>query len=71
LVSDTPFGQVPLLEYDGQLLSQSISIARFLAKKTGLHGKDDLEQARADMIVDYVTDFNNSKGAHNRARSYD
>ena len=59
--TDTPFGQVPILEYEGAVITQSIAIARFLAKKAGLYGKDDVTQARADMIVDYVTDFNNSE----------
>ena len=56
----TPFRQLPILEYDGRLIGQSITIARFLAKKSGLYGKDDVEQANADMIVDYVSEFNNS-----------
>ena len=60
LSTDTPFGQVPILEYEGAIITQSIAIARFLAKKADLYGKDDVTQARADMIVDYVTDFNNS-----------
>ena len=59
--TDTPFGQVPILEYEGTVITQSIAIARFLAKKADLYGKDDVTQAHADMIVDYVTDFNNSE----------
>ena len=43
------------------MITQSIAIARFLAKKANLYGKDDVTQARADMVVDYVTDFNNSE----------
>lgn len=27
--------------------------ARFLARKAGLAGKDDLEEARADMVVEH------------------
>ena len=62
-LTDTPFGQVPILEYEGTVITQSIAIARFLAKKADLYGKDDVTQAHADMIVDYVTDFNNSEGS--------
>jgi glutathione S-transferase len=51
---------VPVLEYHGETLGQSLAIARFLAKKTGTYGKDELEQCRADAIVDYVNDYNNS-----------
>ena len=58
---ETPYSQLPYLEYHGQTLGQSMSIARFLAKKTGLYGKDETTQAVADSVVDYVNDYNNSK----------
>ncbi len=51
-----PLGVVPVLEYDGTKLSQSKTIARFLAKEFGIAGKTNLEQAQADMIVDCVVD---------------
>ena len=38
-----------------------MAIARFLAKKAGFYGGDDLEQAKVDMIVDYISDYNNSE----------
>ena len=38
-------------------MAQQRAIARFVAKKVGLAGNSDLEQARADMIVDYCADF--------------
>lgn len=43
------------------MFCQSITIARFLAKRAGLYGDTELEQTYADMIVDCATDFNNSK----------
>ena len=50
---------MPVLKWDGHVIGQSITIFRFLAKKAGLAGKDDLEQARADSIVDlYAEIFN-------------
>ena len=52
-----PLGVMPVLEYDGEVLSQSKTIARFLAKEFGIAGKTNLEQAKADMIVDMVTDI--------------
>jgi len=52
-----PLGFMPVLEYDGEVISQSKTIARFLAKKFGIAGKTNLEQAKADMIVDCVTDI--------------
>ena len=52
-----PFHQVPVLEVDGKILAQSNSIARYLAKQFGLGGKDDWEQAQADMFVDCISDL--------------
>ena len=54
---DAPLGQLPYLTVDGVKIPQSMTIARFLANKLNLAGKDDLEKAKADAIVDTVTDF--------------
>ncbi len=56
VITGTPFHSLPVLSWDGEEVGQSVTIARFCAKKTGLAGKDDLEQARADAIVDQVID---------------
>ena len=56
-----PLGQVPILEFNGVVISQSIAIARFLAKEFGLAGKTNLEQAQADMIVDASSDLQDGK----------
>jgi len=55
--SRTPFGQVPVLEVDGQQLAQSHAISRYLARQNGMAGKDDWEQALADMYVEHVKDM--------------
>ena len=52
----TVLGQLPVLEVDGVELGQSITIARYLARKYNLAGKDDWEMAQADMVVDCVQD---------------
>ena len=54
-----PFAELPALEVDGQTIVQSLAIARYIAKKHGLAGKDDMEAAKADMIVDGCADFIN------------
>ena len=54
-----PNGQVPVLEYNGQQIAQSMTIARFLANEFNLAGKNALEKAQADMVVDNVTDLFN------------
>uniref|UniRef100_A0A914CFS0 glutathione transferase n=1 Tax=Acrobeloides nanus TaxID=290746 RepID=A0A914CFS0_9BILA len=56
--SETPFGQMPVLEADGKVLAQSFAIARYLARKHGLAGKDDWESAQLDSIADLLKDFN-------------
>ena len=53
-------GQLPYLTVDGFKLPQSLSIARFIAKKFNLYGSDDLEQAKTDAVVDTVSDLQNA-----------
>merc|ERR1711953_1227913 len=50
-------GQVPLLEYDGEEMYQTMAIMRFLAKEFNLYGKTNKDQYKADMIADCVGDF--------------
>jgi len=49
-----PFGQLPILEVDGQVISQSVTIMRFVAVEHGLAPSSTLERAQADMIVDAI-----------------
>lgn len=51
-----PFGQIPILEVDGVRLCQSNACARYIAKQFKLAGKTDLDQAKADIIVDCCDD---------------
>ena len=46
-----------MLCYNGVETAQSMAVARFLANEFGLSGKNNLEKARADMIVDCVSDI--------------
>lgn len=59
LKEQSPLGQLPFLESEGVKLPQSIAIARFAARETGLDGKTSLEKAQADAIVDTVMDLVN------------
>ena len=52
-------GQLPYLEADGLKLPQSLSIARFIARENNLYGKDSLEQAKTDAVVDTAADILN------------
>ncbi|CAF1635447.1 unnamed protein product, partial [Didymodactylos carnosus] len=55
--AEMPLGQVPVLEVDGIKIPQSISIARFVAKQFNLAGRDNLEQAKVDSVVDTIVDL--------------
>uniref|UniRef100_UPI00398EC112 hematopoietic prostaglandin D synthase-like n=1 Tax=Pristiophorus japonicus TaxID=55135 RepID=UPI00398EC112 len=53
------FKQLPILKVDEMELNQSTAIGRYLARETGLAGKDKFEQAQVDAIVDTINDFMN------------
>eukprot|EP00092_Neocalanus_flemingeri_P055911 GFUD01066215.1.p1 GENE.GFUD01066215.1~~GFUD01066215.1.p1 ORF type:complete len:209 (+),score=73.67 GFUD01066215.1:42-668(+) len=55
-----PLGQLPVMEVEGTTISQSMSIARYLARRFGLAGKNDVEGAEADQTVDAINDLTNS-----------
>ena len=50
---------MPYLVVDGGelVLGQSMSIARFVARRFGLAGRDEAEQAKADTVVDTIDDL--------------
>ncbi|KAM9666291.1 glutathione S-transferase A4-like [Trichechus inunguis] len=51
------FGQVPLVEMDGMMLTQTRAILSYLAAKYNLYGKDLKERLRIDMYVDGTLDL--------------
>lgn len=54
-----PSPGLPILEFDGKTIGQSIAIARFMAKEYNLAGKNNFEAAQCDMFIDCMTDFLN------------
>ncbi|OWA51149.1 hypothetical protein BV898_15644 [Hypsibius exemplaris] len=50
------FSKALMFIMDGKPLPESIAIARFAARETGLAGKDNFESARIDALVDYLGD---------------
>ena len=52
----TPFGSVPVLEIDGQTLSQSNAISRYAGRQTGLYPSDAWAAALCDEAMDAVED---------------
>ena len=52
----TPFHAVPLLEVDGEVITQSNAINRFVGKLANLYPNDPLQAARCDEVMDAVED---------------
>ena len=55
-----PFGQLPVLEVDGNTICQSMAIARYLASECGIAGSSGLVKAQVDEVVDVVNDVQNA-----------
>ncbi|XP_057375111.1 hematopoietic prostaglandin D synthase-like [Daphnia carinata] len=51
-----PNGQLPVLEWKGQLLPESLAIARFLARRHNLAGTDEWQWAKIDAMTDTIYD---------------
>ena len=47
--------------YNRYKVGQSVAIARYIAKLAGIAGKNEIDQALADGLVDFVTDFLNGE----------
>jgi len=46
-----PMAQLPILNYNGQELIQSLTIARFVARKCGLAGTEEMDEFLCDQFV--------------------
>ena len=62
--ANMPFHQIPVLEIveneKSTFISQSFTIARFLARKFSLDGNSELEKAQVDMVVEQLIDLQNA-----------
>jgi glutathione S-transferase len=57
LKPELPFGKVPVLEIDGQVVAQSNGINRFVGKLAGLYPEDALQALYCDEAMDAVEDI--------------
>ncbi|KAJ3663079.1 hypothetical protein Zmor_007388 [Zophobas morio] len=57
LKDSTPFGVLPILEHNGKVVGQSISIARYLGRKLKLAGENEWENLEIDAVVDTLNDM--------------
>ncbi len=53
----TPFGQLPVLEVDGERLTQTNTIIRFVGKLGGLYPEDPVQAARCDEVMSAIEDI--------------
>ncbi|MBB3167509.1 glutathione S-transferase family protein [Simiduia aestuariiviva] len=52
----TPFGQVPTVTIDGEVITQSNALCRYFGKQAGLYPKDDYQALLCDEVMDAVED---------------
>jgi glutathione S-transferase len=55
--ADTPFGALPVLEVDGQILAQSNAINRYVGKLANLYPSDPWQAALCDEAMEAVEDI--------------
>lgn len=58
---ETPFGQLPTLEVDGKVATQSLAICRYVAKLAKLTGENSWEDLVIDSVVDTINDLRASE----------
>ena len=61
--TQTPFGALPVLDADGQVLSQSNAINRYVGKLGDLYPSDPWQAALCDEAMEAVEDITNKIGA--------
>ena len=55
------FGFLPEIEWDGVRLAQSVAIYRLVAKEVGIAGKNNVEMAQCDGVVDFCSEMAEGK----------
>eukprot|EP00698_Gefionella_okellyi_P003059 TRINITY_DN1287_c0_g1_i1.p1 TRINITY_DN1287_c0_g1~~TRINITY_DN1287_c0_g1_i1.p1 ORF type:complete len:210 (-),score=41.86 TRINITY_DN1287_c0_g1_i1:246-875(-) len=63
--ANQPFLSLPVLEWEGYVLTQNNAIHRFVGKRTGLWPTDEWQSPKADEILDAVEDVIYSIGVTN------
>lgn len=57
LRDSTPFGQLPILYVDGEAVTQTNTINRYVGKLAGLYPSDAFEAARCDEVMSAIEDI--------------
>jgi glutathione S-transferase len=61
--SQTPFGALPVLEVDGQVVAQSNAINRYVGKLADLYPSESWQAALCDEAMEAIEDITNKIGA--------
>ena len=56
-VFEKSLNKLPYLEVDGEVISQSKTIERYLARRFNMMGQNEIQAAQIDAITEYVRDF--------------
>lgn len=59
----TPFGQVPVVEIDGEQITQCNALGRYFAKQAGLYPEDAYQALMCDEVMDLIEDVTYKIGA--------
>lgn len=55
----TPFGQVPVVEIDGQVVTQTDALIRYFAKQVGLFPQEEIKSLLSDEVMNVIEDATN------------
>jgi glutathione S-transferase len=53
---NTPFSQVPMVEIDGEKITQTNALIRYFGKQAGLYPQDDYQALLCDEVMDVLED---------------
>ncbi len=59
----TPFGQVPVVELDGEKITQSNALTRYFGKQAGLYPEDAYQALMCDEVMDVIEDISHKLSA--------
>jgi glutathione S-transferase len=55
----TPFGQVPCMEINGEVITQTNALIRYFGKQAGLYPEDDYQALLCDEVMNVIEDASN------------
>lgn len=58
----TPFGQVPVVELEGEQITQCNALGRYFAKQAGLYPEDAYQALLCDEVMDAIEDVTHKLG---------